>query len=119
MFGNNYLVLLSKKNQEGENEEAAEVEAELDKVHTKLVQQKKNHAAKENDDIELRTSDDNPEIQISINKDDPENPTAVPSRYRCLSSIINRFIFRGQENRSGWYSHGIYFLASFDPNFLG
>lgn len=80
---------------EGENEEAAEVEAELDKVHSKLIQQKKNQAAKEDaNDIELKTTDDNPEVQIAINKDDPENPTVAPKEKKTShSSIAVAFIF--------------------------
>lgn len=76
---------------EGENEEAAEVEAELDKVHSKLMQGKKKQA--NNDEVELRTEDDNIEVQISINKEDPENPVAAPKGRSGQNQIAVAFIF--------------------------
>jgi len=78
-----------------ENEEAAEVEAELDKVHSKLMQDKKNQAKSDSDDIELKTEDDNPEIQITtINREDPENPVPAPKEKKnAKSTIAVAFIF--------------------------
>jgi putative Ca2+/H+ antiporter (TMEM165/GDT1 family) len=83
----------SDDGKEGENEEAAEVEAELDKVHTKFIEQKKGKkpAKDEDSDIELKTSDDNPEIQVTINKDDPENP--IKEKKPVKSGIAAILIF--------------------------
>jgi len=94
-FGAKLLYDVYNDDGKEENEEAAEVEAELDKVHSRLVQQKKNQAAKNDnsDEVELKTSDDSPEIQISINKDDPENPTAIQKKKTGHSSVAMAFVF--------------------------
>lgn len=94
-FGAKLLYDVYSDDGKEENEEAAEVEAELDKVHSKLMQEKKSQASKDSsDDVELKTSDDNPEIQITVNKEDPENPVAASKEKKSAhNTIAVAFIF--------------------------
>jgi putative Ca2+/H+ antiporter (TMEM165/GDT1 family) len=90
-FGAKLLYDVYNDDGKGEHDEAAEAEEEIDKAHSQLI--KKKDSQDPNADIELKTTDDNSEIQMMVNKDDPENPTATTTKKSVASKIAVAFIF--------------------------
>jgi len=91
-FGAKLLYDVYTDDGKDDHDEAAEAEEEIDKAHSQLISKKKG-AEDPNADVELRTTDDNSEVQMMVNKDDPENPTVAPSKKVAKAGIAVAFIF--------------------------